>query len=261
MVDRIPCFSRMWALLCSLKLAIVLASAATLLVIGGSLLLPFHPQLFAPLDEMILHDWIVATVPRAAALTWWVPGAGLLVILLGLNTLCCLIDWLCHLRARWRKTGEYLIHLGFVLILGAFLWGSLTGFRSAGQPLLVGQSIALTPLDLVLRLDALEPVLNEAGRPVDMTSTLVLVRGQEVLRRVETRVNKPLIWRGLVVIPTSAGQASVAGRMRPYSLLIINHDPGAGVALGGAILMGCGVLLTMVSFYRKRQRGDHPDIA
>jgi cytochrome c biogenesis protein len=41
-------FNRTWKLLCSLKLAIVLASAATLLIMGGSLLLPFYPRTFGP---------------------------------------------------------------------------------------------------------------------------------------------------------------------------------------------------------------------
>ncbi|MGK2907826.1 MAG: hypothetical protein ACSLFH_16005 [Desulfuromonadales bacterium] len=45
------------------------------------------------------------------------------------------------------------------------------------------------------------------------------------------------------------------------SILTIYYDPGAKLAFAGSIAMGCGVLLTLVSFYRKRARGDRPDIA
>ena len=93
-----------------------------------------------------------------------------------------------------------------------------------------------------------------------MLNTLALYQGEQLIKRVQTRSNFPLIWKGLVVIPTSYGQTTRAGRHLPYSILTINYDPGARLAFVGAIAMGCGVLLTLVSFYRKRARGDRPDI-
>jgi len=96
-----------WSFLCSLKLAIVLASCATLMAVGGSLLMPSNPQVFNLLDEMILRDWLVEVAPETPSLTRWVAVAAVLVLLPGLNTLCCVIDWLVHLRSRWRKSGEY----------------------------------------------------------------------------------------------------------------------------------------------------------
>jgi cytochrome c biogenesis protein len=44
------------------------------------------------------------------------------------------------------------------------------------------------------------------------------------------------------------------------SLLTVNHDPGAGLALAGGGCMTMGVLLAFVSFYRKRSRGDRPQV-
>ncbi|NOY13443.1 MAG: cytochrome c biogenesis protein ResB [Deltaproteobacteria bacterium] len=252
--------SRLWKLFCSLKLAIVLASAATLLIIGGSLLIPFNPRIFASLDSMPLGDWLSSFAVRAPALTWWIPVAGLLLVLLGLNTLCCFIDWLCHFRARWRKCGEYLIHLGFVCVLAAYLWGSLAGFRSEKNLLFVGQRKPLPLQNLSLQLEAFEPVFNRSGRPVDMLNSLALYRGDKLLKRVQTRTNHPLTWNGLVILPTSYGQTVVNRRYRTYSILTINYDPGANLALSGGIAMGGGVLLTLFSFYRKRERGDRPDI-
>ena len=252
--------SKGWQLLCSLKLAIVLASAVTLLTVGGSLLMPFNPKVFAGMDSVPLGLWLEKVATLAPAMTWWIPVAGILVVLLGVNTLCCFLDWVCHFRARWRKCGEYLIHLGFVLILVAYLWGSQAGFRSANNPLLVGQSKSLPQPGLSLRLEAFEPVLNQAGRPVDMLNTLALYQGNQLVKRTQARTNHPLTWNGLVIIPASYGQTMRGGSSLPYSILTINYDPGANLALAGGIAMGCGVVLTLFSFYRKRTRGDRPDI-
>ncbi len=252
--------SKTWKLLCSLKLAIVLASAATILSIGGSLLLPFNPRIFGGLDTMPLGLWLERVAAQSPGMTWWIPLGGILVSLLALNTLCCFIDWLCHFRARWRKSGEYLIHIGFVLIVTAFLWGSQAGFRSENNGLLIGQSKPLPQLGVTLKLEAFKPVLAPSGRPMEMLNTLALYKGGQLIKRVQTRSNHPLTWNGLVVIPASYGQTMRGGRYLPYSILTINYDPGANLAFAGSIAMGCGVLLTLFSFYRKRARGDRPDI-
>ncbi len=251
--------SRAWKLLCSLKLTIVLASIATLLGVGGSLLIPFNAQVFGDLDAVPLGLWLAEKGSQAPGLSWWIPLAGIFVGLLGLNTLCCFIDWLFHLRARWRKTGEYLIHLGFVLIMSAFLWGSQTGFRSQNG-LLVGQQLELQQLGVVLQLEAFKPELARGGRPVDMHNTLALYRDGELLKRVKARFNHPLTWGGLAVLPSSYGQTVLGGRRVNYSVLMINYDPGAPLAFAGSLLMAGGVLLSLASFYRKRRRGEHPDI-
>lgn len=252
--------SNVWKLLCSLKLTIVLASAATLLTIGGSLLVPFNPQVFAGLDNMPLGTWLAGNDDNILVMTWWIPAGGLLVTLLAINTFCCFIDWLFHFRSRWRKSGEYLIHIGFVIILVAFWWGSQSGFRSEKNALLIGQSKPIEQLGVTLKLEAFKPVLAPSGRPLEMLNTLALYKGDLLVKRVRTRSNHPLTWKGLVVIPASYGQTMRGGRYMPYSILTINYDPGANLALSGAIAMGCGVVLTLCSFYRKRARGDRPDI-
>jgi cytochrome c biogenesis protein len=346
--------TKFWKFLCSLKLAVFLASGATLLIMGGSLVMHYHPQVFGAMDRMVLGDWFAAMGNRNPGLTWWLSAAGVLLAFLGVNTLCCFIDWLRNLRARWRKTGEYLIHLGFVLVLAAYFWGSLSGFRSEGNRLLVGEILTLQDMPgYALRLEAFEPVFSESGRPVDMRSTVTLLKEGVPLKRQVVKTNTPLTYRDLVVVPGSFGQVAEgfqfflsgggtvsltpgtgipldgggilrvitffpdAGKrsdrtavsrgenlgdpaielelIRPgfdpwrgwyylregmpfpliqagvrlwptepvyrlYSVLTVNRDPGAGIALIGALAMFTGVLFAMGSFYYKRARGDRPDI-
>jgi len=197
----------LWKLCCSLKLAIVLASLATLLGMGGSLVIHFHPELFGRLDSLAFADWLRHDGIRRPELTWWLWLAGLLVLLLGINTLCCLLDWLRHLRSRWRKTGEYLIHAGFVLCVIAFTIGSLAGSRNDSVRIFVGGEFTLPDRSgLSLRLDAFVPDLDPRGRPLDMRSQVTLLRNGTTLTSGEVRINQPLLYRDLVVVPVSFGR-------------------------------------------------------
>lgn len=346
---------RIWSLLCSLKLTIWLASITTLLLMGGSLLVPFYPEVFGSMDRVPFASWLEQAADTHLQLSWWFLLAALGMCLLGINTLSCFVDWLSHIRSRWRKTGEYLLHLGVVVVLLAYIWGSLAGWRIPEQRLDPGSPV---PIDnwpgYALRLDQFTPIFSGNGPPQDMISYVTLLeQGQEKLT-AQVSVNRPLLHNGLVVTPVSFGQAVVglrfidpkgqsygiragsqlellngtrvdvlrflpdiqgdadnnrrfSGRarlgvpafeirvtsgdevkwrgwylpsngiprplrlagfdLRPaapltgyYSILTINYDPGAGLALIGGLLITGGALLSLVSFYRKRARNERPEI-
>ncbi|NJC88605.1 MAG: cytochrome c biogenesis protein ResB [Desulfuromonas sp.] len=354
MADDRTTLQRLWAVGCSLKLAIYAASAATLLIMGGSLAMNAHPRIFGGMDGTTINAWFAGTWPSAPQLTWWLPLTALCLLIFGINTLCCLLDWLTHLRARWRKTGEYLIHTGFLLLLIGYAWGNLAGFRSGPHRLAPGETLALPQLPgYSLQLDSFTPDFSPEGRPLDMVSAVVLLRNGNEVARGTVRINHPLLHDGLVILATSLDQrlagfrcflngvgtidlapgsrvalpdggtlgvlqlladarqaadgqvipmgeqlgnpalqllllrpdgslwqgwyflrepppfelAAAGAAPRPLqplagyvSLLTVNRDPGAGLALAGGICLTIGVLLAMLSFYRKRRRGDRPQI-
>jgi cytochrome c biogenesis protein len=344
---------RLWKLLCSLKLTIVLASAATVLTIAGSIVMIRYPKTFGMLDAMTLGAWFSRFGHSNYLLTGWFWIVCLLLLLLGVNTLCCFCDWLPRVRYRWRKGGEYLIHLGFVLILIAFIWGSYRGDRSEGHQIAVGETIDLAEIapGYQLQLTAFDPTFSAEGRPNDLRSTLILFKEGTVVKEGTIRLNHPLTYNDLVILPGSLAQQAEGfrfsgdsgpielrpgaivrrpdgtalrvisflpdvmlrnGRIFPggdelnnpafeleliapgrepwrgwyllrqplpaplaaagfalqpleplvswISILTINRDPGADLALFGAWCMAIGVLLALISFYDKRQRGDAPDI-
>ncbi|MDT8420678.1 MAG: cytochrome c biogenesis protein ResB [Desulfuromonadales bacterium] len=205
--------TRTWNLLCSLKLAIWLASLATLLLMGGSLLVPFNGRVFGTMDQVPFATWLAETASKQLSLTWWFWLAALIMILFGLNTLCCFLDWLVHIRARWRKTGEYLLHLGVVLVLLAYIWGSLGGWRNPGLQLRIGVPVELPQWPgHALRLDEFTPLFSGSGPPQDMISQLTLLNGDGESRSARVGINAPLLHNGLVITPVSFGQLPVGLR-------------------------------------------------
>lgn len=198
---------RMWRFLCSLKLAIALASAATILIMGGSLVMHFNPAVFAGMEQEIMIRWLPHALERAPHLAFWVPLSGLCILLFGINTLCCLIDWLFKIKARWRKAGEYLIHTGFILLVVAYLWGNIYGFRSGPHRLFPGDSVAIPNMPgYSLNLEEFTAQLEPSGRPLDMMNQVSLWKGERQIARALVRINHPLIHDGLVILPSSFGQ-------------------------------------------------------
>jgi len=203
----------LWSFFCSLKVAIVLASAATLTAMAGSLLIPSRTDVFGSMDRMPLGKWLSGVAMENFSSTWWVFVTLFLLALLGINTVCCFIDWIFQFRNRWRKSGEYMIHLGFVLIVTGYAVGSISGFRTEGHQLAVGETIPVPHRDgLYLRLDGFEPRFDEDGGFLDMVNDLALLKADREIVRETVRINHPLQAEGLLVLATSFGREPVGFR-------------------------------------------------
>lgn len=225
---------RLWRWGCSLKLAIYVASTATLLIMGGSLIMHRYPRVFGNLDQVLLGEWLERAWSQAPGLVWWLPLSGLLLALFALNTLCCLLDWLARVRSRWRKSGEYLIHAGFILLALAFAWNTFDGFRSGPHRLFPGERLELRDMPgYSLRLERFTPELSDTGRPLDMRNLVSLWEGDRLVKRAEIRFNHPLTHRGLVVLPTSMGQSLQGFRFHLPGEGLLNLMPGSRLPLAG----------------------------
>jgi len=251
-----PILHRIWNLCCSLKLAIVLASTATILVMGGSIVMHFNPRVFGGMDSMILSDWYTSFGRPNLRLAWWLPLAGLCTFLLGLNTLCCFIDWAYRFRSRWRKTGEYLLHLGFVLVVIAFIAGSVSGFRTGGDALFTGQGLPIEEMpEYTVRLDALEPVIDDRGRPIEMLSTVALIKGSDVVERQVVKTNTPLLHNGLAILASSFGRITEGFRIAFPGGATAEMRKGTSLPLSG------GRTLRVINYFPTAQRLPNGHVA
>jgi len=201
---------RIWKFCCSLKLAILVATLATFLLMGGSLLFPGNPQVFGSLDSMPLGHWLRDVAPHSSTSIWWFYSFVAMMLLLFINTSCCVIDWLLHIHIRWRKSGEYLIHLGVIFLLTGFSWGAIGGWRHIALPCTIGK---LTPLPHwpghYVAVDSFHPTLAASGQPTDMSSQVRLLAGDQQILAGEVHINQPLLRDGIVITPASFGQTPV----------------------------------------------------
>lgn len=201
---------RLWKICCSLKLTIVFATLATFLLMGGSLLFPGNPQVFATLDQQTLGQWLQNVASYVPALSWWFYAFIASILCLTLNTLCCFIDWLIHIGSRWRKSGEYFIHLGVILMVVGFTWGSLGGWRHIALPCTIGELTALPNWPgHYIAVDKFHAEFAKSGMPTDMISTVRLMSGDQLFLSGEVRINQPILHSGIVITPASFGQQPV----------------------------------------------------
>lgn len=234
---------RAWQLCCSLKLAIVLASATTLIAMAGSVLIVRRPALFGALDHTTLLNWFITSGRHDLAHSSWLLVSTVLVVLLAVNTLCCVVDWLVHFSARWRKSGEYLIHLGFVLVVIAYGWGSVGGNRASNVAVAVGELIAVPQQPgYFLRLDSFEPQLSASGRPMDLISHVSLLCGDEVIKQAVVRFNHPLTHGGLAILPGSFEQ-------RVNGIRFMSQGQMVDLQRGSVLRLADGSTLSVVEFY------------
>ena len=248
---------RIWSICCSLKLAIVLTSIITGITIIGSLVMHFNPQLFGGLNALSLRQWYNDYGSRAPLLSSWFYLTGFLLMLLAINTGCCFTDWLLRIRSSWRKSGEYLIHLGFLLIIVAYFWGSFTGTRSEGDRFNIGQTRAIAALPgHYLRLDAFEPVMNATGRPVDMKSSVSLLKGDQIVHSGFIHSNTPLIYNNLTIVPASYGQETIG-----YNVLLTELNRPARIAAGSTIHLKDQIRLNILKFQSDAYRAGDQIIA
>lgn len=226
--DKVSIWQKLWAIGCSLKLAIYLATAATLLIMGGSLVMHFNPRIFAGMEQEIMGIWLPWAWTKAPHLAWWVPASGVCILLFAVNTLCCLIDWLLKIKARWRKTGEYLIHAGFILLTIAYIWGNTAGFRSGPHKFSQGERKAVPNMSgYELQLDQFTPKVEPSGRPLDMISEVSLFKDNTLVSQATVRINHPLIYDGLVILPASYGQELYGFRFNLIGHGLVNLTSGS----------------------------------
>ena len=229
---------KLWAFGCSLKLAIALASAATLLIMGGSLVMHYNPAIFAGMEQETMGRWLPQAWSRAPLLVTWLPLSGLCILLFAVNTLCCLLDWLSRFKARWRKSGEYLIHAGFILLTIAYLWGNISGFRSGPHRLAPGERISIPEMPgYHLQLEEFTPQLEPSGRPLDMINKVALWKNGRQVAQKTVRINHPLIYDGLVILPASFGRELQGFRFHMPGIGLVDLTPGSRRPISGGLTL------------------------
>ncbi len=234
---------KVWRFLISIELCLGLLALACVFMAAGSFSL--SGEYAAAINGMPLLAWL-RDVPLS--ISWWLWVTLVLLALLALNTILCSSE---TLWTRWGKPGvtallaPQLIHAGFLLIVLAHL------LSAAGSSLHAVEVREMTIAELPdgNKFGVASIIVNTSpqGMPIAFSCELApdLNRPDE---RVVISPNHPWFSNGFGVYIKQA-------EAYPFkrALLEIHREPGAAMALAGALLFTVGNVLLVVIRSRRRE--------
>ena len=231
-----------WRFSISIELCLWLLALTCCFMGVGSFLL--KGEFAATINYMPLLVWL-RDVPFTSS--WWLWLSIVLLALLVVNTILCSSE---TLWSRWGRVGmmplvaPQLIHIGFLLIILAHLQSASGGYME--QVEVVEGMVAQLPDGKQFGIAGLTVVMSPMGMPTGFSSELVtnLSNSNE---RFTISPNHPWFSGGYGVYIKQA-------EAYPYkrALLEIHREPGAAVALAGAIVFTVGNVLLL--FLRSRSK-------
>jgi len=236
---------RLWNLLISLEAGLVLLALVCIAMAAGSFGL--KGEVAAAINAMPLFAWLAGFT---LATTWWLWLTLVLLALLVLNTLCCSADTLIQrfsLKGVLAWLPPQLIHAGFLLIVLAHLQSAVWGFKGTIE-IPEGAGFQL-PDGVAVKVARIGAIFSPMGgdRPLGYKALLVT---QETAGQGGVTISPNHPWfsngYGVYIKHAEPGQP-------PMALLEIHREPGAAMALAGAVLFTIGNLLLLYTRSRARE--------
>jgi len=222
-----------WCFCVSIELCIGLLALICVAMTAGSFLL--RGDYAAAINAVPLLVWL-REVPIGAS--WWLWLTVILLALLVLNAILCSSE---TLWSRWGRAGwmalfaPQLIHAGFLLIVLAHL---LSAYGGSVQQVVVAEGmVAQLPDGSQFGVAGIGVTMSPMGMPSGYSSELV-INLHNPAERFTISPNHPWFSGGYgVYIKQAEGY--------PYkrALLEIHREPGAGMALAGALIFTIGNIL------------------
>jgi hypothetical protein len=216
--------------LASLDLGIWLISGLLLLLAIGSF--GSGASEAGSINDLPLFLWL-REAPLSAS--WWLWCGIALIALLALNTVICSID---SIRSKFGRDNFLIIiapqvmHLGFLLIILAHLFSAWGGQKEVMQ-VYEGSSIG-SPDGNMVRVGAITASVGPMGMMTEYGAEFFYDEGGS-RKSQRVRPNHPLFYRGFGIYVKD-----VAMMPAPTALVEIHREPGAGVALAGALMFTIG---------------------
>lgn len=223
-------FKKIWQFSISMELCLWLLALICCVMAVASFLLT--GEYGAAINYMPLLAWL-KEVPLSAS--WWLWITIVLIALLVLNTVLCSSE---TLWSRWGRAGlmpllaPQLIHAGFLLIVLAHL---ISAYGGRMQQLEVAEGmVAQLPDGTRFGIAGISVSMSPMGMPTGYSSELVTNLNNQSERTIISP-NNPWFSGGYGVYIKHA-------EAYPYrrALLEVHREPGAGMALAGALVFTVG---------------------
>ena len=224
-----------WRFCVSIELCLGLLALICVVMAAGSFLL--KGDYAAAINSVPLLFWL-REVPIGVSLWLWLTV--ILLALLVLNTILCSSETLC---SRWGRAGvialftPQLIHAGFLLIVFAHLLSASGGFMQ--QVDVAEGMVAQLPDGRRFGVTGIEVAMSPMGMTTAFSTELV-INLQNPEHQVTISPNHPWFSGGYGVYIKQA-----EGYPFKRALLEIHREPGAGMALAGALIFMMGNVLVV----------------
>ncbi|MBT1070208.1 cytochrome c biogenesis protein ResB [Pelotalea chapellei] len=235
---------KLWNLLISLEIGLVLLALVCCAMAAGSFTL--SGEIAAALNGMPLFAWL-REFPFLQ--TWWLWLTIIVLALLVLNTLCCSTD---SIFQRFRRNAirawlpPQLIHAGFLLIVAAHLQSSVMGMKGSIE-IREGDRFQM-PDGTAVHVARIGALFSPGGGQMPLGYKALLVSQQTGPDGVTITPNHPLFINGYGVYIKHAEPGEP-----PVAFLEVHREPGAGLALAGALLFTIGNVVLLYTRSKSRE--------
>jgi hypothetical protein len=213
-----------------------------------------NPQIFRPLNNLLLQDWFRLYGLNNPDKIWWLWIMFALLIALGVNTVVCTIDRMRNLLARHQnmdsrvfllKITPSFIHICFLIMLSGHLISMISGFNKK-IPLIPDLEIAFPIHAQVMHKQCnyfTAPELLKVQLDQCTVSLKLQTGGEETIKQL--RILAPFTYQGYTFHLTKDKQS------REEELqIIIKRDPGLKFILFGFTVL----VLLMLWYFPKLQK-------
>lgn len=229
-------FTKLYARLASLTFGLWLIGGVLLLLAVGSF--SGGGAEGSSINDVPLFYWLKVT---PLSVSWWLWATVGLLALLALNTVLCSVE---SLRMKCQR-GNFLVliapqvmHLGFLLIVLAHLFSAWGGGKQV-MPVYDGAEIGF-PDGRRVQIANMTLQVGPMGMPTDYSAEVRYPAGSGVGVRT-IRPNHPFFYQGFGIYLKEVEMYPLRA-----ALVEIHREPGAGLALAGALLFTVGNLVLLV---------------
>ncbi|MCB2190072.1 MAG: hypothetical protein KQI62_00810 [Deltaproteobacteria bacterium] len=262
----------LWRFFGSAALSVVLLLSLVVVLCCGYYLFEAAPQVYEPLNRLLLWDWLASYGMGELGNAWWFFAFLILLGLLVANTMVCTWQKVAVLVRRGTKGSRldfilrfspHLMHLAFIIILASHLVTYVFGLNVQNNVVLPGREITIPGSDIKLKLMGIKSLFYEGdrlafyrNRALTQDITLSLRHGQGEATVRSLAFNSPIWYGGYSIHLKNYFPRSKSGmKRRPYANLIIRRDPGVKAFFFGTVVFAIGLLAYLWQALRQhRQR-------
>jgi len=245
---------RVWKFCGSVKVTVYLLMLVSFNLAIASFYVKFNPQIFKPLNNLLLQNWFRLYGQNNPDKIWWLWTMFSLLIALGFNTGICTLDRIQNLLAKRQnmdmrvfllKITPSFIHICFLIMLSGHLISMISGFNKRilltpelETPFPIHAQIINQHCDYFTSPELLKGHLNQCT-----VSFRLRTNGEEVVQQLS--ILKPFTYQGFTFHLTRDKKSGEEGLQ-----IIIKRDPGLKFILFGFTML----VLLMLWYFPKLQK-------